>query len=108
VNADPDPAFQMNADPDPAFQMNADPDPGFQMNSDPVTINIFIPITLIFYTFSCVFFLLQFSSWIRIRIPNADLDPDPGDQLNADPCGSGSETLESPRVSVTDLTGYNR
>ncbi len=34
------------------------------------------------------------SSWIRIRIWNAD--PDPGDKFNADPCGSGygSETLE--------------
>jgi hypothetical protein len=33
------------------------------------------------------------SSWIRIRIWNAD--PDPGDKFNADPCGSGSgsETL---------------
>ncbi len=33
------------------------------------------------------------SSWIRIRIRNAD--PDPGDKSNADPCGSGSETLLS-------------
>jgi hypothetical protein len=31
------------------------------------------------------------SSWIRIRIRNAD--PDPGDKSNADTCGSGSETL---------------
>jgi hypothetical protein len=29
------------------------------------------------------------SSWIRIRVRNAD--PDPGDKSNADPCGS--ETL---------------
>ncbi len=28
------------------------------------------------------------SSWIRIRIRNAD--PDPGDKFNADPCGSGT------------------
>jgi hypothetical protein len=54
-------------------------------------------------SFSCVFFLLNFSSfetsWIRIRIPNAD--PDPGDQLNADPSGSGSETC---RYAIGNLT----
>jgi hypothetical protein len=73
-------------------------------NEKQVTINIFIPITLIFILFmpnyryrymSKLRFFLHFSSfwtsWIRIRIPNAD--PDPGDLLNADPSGSGSETL---------------
>jgi hypothetical protein len=41
------------------------------------------------------------SSWIRIRIWNAD--PDPGDKFNADPYGSGSQTLVTG-VHPTGLT----
>ena len=39
-----------------------------------------------FLAFFCSY-LTIFSSWIRIRILNAD--PDLGVKINADPCGSG-------------------
>ena len=72
------------ADPDPAVFLNADPDPAA------LKMRFRIQLKTNFFAFFC-FYLINFSSRIRIHILKAD--PDSGEKMNADPYGSGSTAL---------------
>jgi hypothetical protein len=91
----------VNADPDPALEMNPDPDPGYTLktknfvlsqniklnfNVNKVTINMFIPFTLIFILFMPNY-LRFFSSFLLFL--------DPLGSGSRRPIECGSETLKS-------------